>query len=82
MKGPTDKFLRWANVEVSALGVARFYQSILGSVQGMLIDRADEKQAAAIEALGIRVEVGGIIMRDAEAKRRVARLALNLRETL
>jgi LPPG:FO 2-phospho-L-lactate transferase len=82
LKGPTDKFLRWANVEVSALGVARFYQSILGGVQGMLIDRADEKQAAAIEALGIRVEVGGIIMRDAEAKRRVARFALSLRETL
>ena len=82
MKGPTDKFLRWASVEVSPLGVARFYQSIPGGVQGMLIDRADEKQAAAIEALGIRVEVGGIIMRDAEAKRRVARFALSLRETL
>jgi hypothetical protein len=28
------------------------------------------------------VEVGDIIMRDAEAKRRVARLALSLREAL
>jgi LPPG:FO 2-phospho-L-lactate transferase len=82
LKGPTDKFLRWAGVEVSPLGVARFYQSIPGGVQGMLIDRADEKQADAIEALGIRVEVGDIIMRDAEAKRRVARLALGLREAL
>ena len=81
-KGPTDKFLRWAKVEVSPLGVARFYQSIPGGVQGMLIDHADEKQAAAIEALGIRVKVGDIIMRDAEAKRRVARLALSLREAL
>ena len=82
LKGPTDKFLRWANVEVSPLGVARFYQSIPGGVQGMLIDHADEKQAAAIEALGVRVEVGDILMRDAEAKRRVARLALSLREAV
>jgi LPPG:FO 2-phospho-L-lactate transferase len=80
LKGPTDKFLRWAKVEVSALGVARFYQSVLGSVEGMLIDQADEQQAPAIEALGIRVHVGDIIMRDAEAKRRVARLALRHRE--
>ena len=82
LKGPTDKFLRWAGVEVSPLGVARFYQSIPGGVQGMLIDHVDEKQAAAIEALGIRVKVGDIIMRDAEAKRRVARLALSLREVV
>jgi LPPG:FO 2-phospho-L-lactate transferase len=79
LKGPTDKFLRWAKVEVSPLGVAHLYRSIPGGVHGMLIDRADEAQAAAIEALGIRVEVGDIVMRDAEAKRRVARLALSLR---
>ena len=82
LEGPTDKFLCWAKVEMSPLGVARFYQSIPGGVQGMLIDRADENQAAAIEALGIRVEIGDIVMRDAEAKRRVARLALSLREAM
>jgi LPPG:FO 2-phospho-L-lactate transferase len=82
LKGPTDKFLRWAKLEVSPLGVAQFYQSVLGSVEGMLIDRADEKQASAIEALGFRVHVGDIIMPDAEAKRQVARLALRLREDL
>jgi LPPG:FO 2-phospho-L-lactate transferase len=82
LKGPTDKFLRWAKLEVSPLGVAQFYQSVLGSVEGMLIDRVDEKQASAIEALGFRVHVGDIIMPDAEAKRQVARLALRLREDL
>lgn len=82
LKGPTDKFLRWANVEVSPLGVARYYQAILSGVRGMLIDRMDEAQTAAIEALGIRVGVGEIVMQDAEAKRRVARLALTLRETV
>jgi LPPG:FO 2-phospho-L-lactate transferase len=82
LKGPADKFLRWAKVEVSPLGVARYYQSVLGTVEGMLIDRADEKQAPAIEALGMRVHVGDIIMPDADAKRRVGRLALRLREAL
>ncbi len=82
LKGPTDKFLRWAKVEVSPLGVAQFYQSVLSGVEGMLIDRADESQTSAIEALGIRVQVGDIIMQDAESRRRVARLAQRLREAL
>lgn len=82
LKGPTDKFLRWAKVEVSPLGVARMYQSLLGRVEGMLIDRVDEEQAPAIEALGLRVHVGDIVMTDADTKRRVGRLALRLRETV
>jgi LPPG:FO 2-phospho-L-lactate transferase len=78
LKGPTDKFLRWAGVEVTPTGVARFYHSALGRLDGMVIDQADAGQAGAIEALGIRVEVGDITMWSPEDKRRVARLALKL----
>lgn len=82
LTGPTDRFLRWAKVEISPLGVAQYYQAILGSVHGMVIDRADEAGAGAIEALGVRVRVGEVVVRTPEGRRQTARLALALRESL
>ncbi|MBI3084502.1 MAG: 2-phospho-L-lactate transferase, partial [candidate division NC10 bacterium] len=82
LKGPTDKFLRWAKVEVSPLGAARLYHSALNGLDGMLIDRADAGEAARIEELGIRVRTEGIVMRSPEDKRRVARAAVKFVEEL
>ena len=82
LKGPTDAFLRWAKEEVSPLGVARCYQAILGNVRGMLVDQSDERLVPAIEALGIRVQTGNLVMGDDESKRQVARLARELRNRL
>lgn len=75
LKGPTDAFLRWAGREISPLGVAQHYQAILGNVRGMLVDQSDERLVPEIEALGIRVRTGDLVMRDETSKRRVARLA-------
>jgi len=82
LKGPTDKFLRWAKVEVSALGVAGLYHSTLHGLDGMMIDAADAGEAPGIEALGIRVRVGEIVMHGPEEKRQVARMALKFLEEL
>jgi LPPG:FO 2-phospho-L-lactate transferase len=82
LKGPTDKFLRWAGMEVSPMGVARYYRSILGRLEGMLIDVVDREEAPGIEALGVRVRTGDTVMRGPEDKRRVARMALTLLEGL
>lgn len=82
LKGPTDKFLQWAKVEVSPLGVGRFYQSVLGRLDGILIDRVDAALAPALEALGVRVGAGEIIMCGPEEKRAVARMACALLEEL
>ncbi|OGB91076.1 MAG: 2-phospho-L-lactate transferase [candidate division NC10 bacterium RIFCSPLOWO2_12_FULL_66_18] len=82
LKGPTDKFLRWAKVEVSPMGVARLYDSVLDGLDGMLIDRADAGEAARIEELGIRVRMEEIVMRGPEDKRRVARAAVKFVEEL
>jgi len=82
LKGPTDAFLRWAKEDVSPLGVARHYQDILGNVRGMLVDQSDERLVPEIEALGIRVQLGNLVMSDTDAKRSVARLALELRDKL
>lgn len=82
LKGPTDKFLQWAKVEVSPLGVSRFYQSVLGRLDGMLIDRVDAALTPAMEAEGVRVWVDGIVMRGPEEKRAVARMACTLLEQM
>lgn len=82
LKGPTDKFLRWAKVEVSPTGVARLYHSALNGLDGILMDTLDAGEAAQIEALGIRVLVGDTVMRSPEEKRRVARMALKFVEAL
>lgn len=82
LKGPTDKFLRWAKVEVSPLGVARLYHSSLNGLDGMLIDRADAGEVPRIEELGIRARMEETVMRGPEDKRRVARAALKFVEEL
>ncbi len=82
LKGPTDKFLRWAKVEVSPVGVARLYHSALKGLDGMLIDTVDAREASGIEALGVRVLVGDTLMRGPEEKRHVARMALKFLEAL
>lgn len=82
LKGPTDKFLRWAKVEVSPTGVAGLYHSALNGLDGMLIDTVDAGEAPRIEALGIRVRVEEIVMRAPEEKRHVARMALKFLEAL
>jgi len=82
LKGPSDKFLRWAGVEVSPAGVARFYHSLLGRLDGMLIDGADADRRGAIEALETRVGVAATIMPGPDEKRAVARATLALLEEI
>ncbi len=82
LKGPSDRFLRWAGVEVSPFGVASLYVSSLGRLDGLVIDRADEAQRARIEALGVRVRVADTIMTRPEDKRRAGRTVLSLLEEL
>jgi len=82
LKGPTDRFLQWAKAEVSPLGVARVYRAALSRLTGMMIDRVDTEQAAAIEALGTTVCVDDLVMRSPEDKRRVASAACRFAERL
>lgn len=82
LKGPTDKFLRWAKLDVSPLGVAHLYHSALNGLDGMLIDTVDKDETSRIEALGIRVRVGEIVMQGPEEKRQVARMSLKFLEAL
>jgi len=56
--------------DVSAVGVARMYRDICGT---MVIDPVDSAHTSAIEAFGINVVVHPTIMRTVEDKELLAR---------
>ena len=70
IKGPAAKIMKELDAEVSALGVARWYA---GLVDTLVIDRADEALAPAIEALGMHAAVRETVMRDTADRMRLAR---------
>ena len=73
IKGPADRMMRGLGWEVSAYGVASAYREILDV---MVIDAVDADLAERIRGLGLEVLVTDTIMRDAEAKRRLAAATL------
>src|SRR5215472_15026913 len=73
LKGPSDRMLGQLGYEVSALGVARMYQDICGTI---LIDPIDAAQASAIELLGVGVILHPTVMRDLEDKKLLAERVL------
>ena len=77
VKGPADRLMRAAGIEVSALGVAGLYREIAA---GMLIDHEDAALAPAIRALGLAVRCEPTLMRDTEVARQLALCALALAE--
>lgn len=70
LKGPSDKMMRQLGYEVSALGVARMYRDIAGTI---IIDEADAALKHRIEALGMRVEIRATTMNTLADKKRLAR---------
>ncbi len=75
IKGPAAPLMRAAGYEVSALGVAQFYQ---GLIDALVIDEVDAGLASAIEALGIHVLVMDTIMRGPAEKAALALAALEV----
>ena len=73
LKGPADRMLASLGHEVSTVGVSRMYE---GLVSGMVIDGVDEGERLGIEALGMRVLVTAVIMRDEPDRVRLAREVL------
>lgn len=73
IKGPADKLMRGLHMEISAVGVARFYRDFLDV---MVIDQQDQHLLPAIEDLGIPALATDTIMRDAASKAALARTVL------
>jgi LPPG:FO 2-phospho-L-lactate transferase len=79
IKGPAAKMLAELGHDVSALGVARYYD---GLIDGFVLDQQDTALASAIEKLGMRVLVTDTMMRNDEDKRRLAAITLDFVDAL
>jgi LPPG:FO 2-phospho-L-lactate transferase len=75
IKGPADKLMQGLKMEVSPVGVARFYRDFLDV---MVIDNQDEHFLGAIEDLGIPAVATNTIMYDGAAKKALAQKVLAL----
>jgi LPPG:FO 2-phospho-L-lactate transferase len=61
LKGPADRMLAELGHESSAVGVARLYADVAGT---LVIDEVDRDLAGAVESLGVHAVVADTIMRD------------------
>jgi LPPG:FO 2-phospho-L-lactate transferase len=75
VKGPADRLLRGLGVEVSARGVAEFYQEW---IDGYVLDERDAAQEPDVRALGLRTRVVDTLMRDPGIAGDLAAAALSL----
>jgi LPPG:FO 2-phospho-L-lactate transferase len=75
VKGPADRLMAAAGIEVSCAGVASIYADICGT---LLVDESDADRVADVEACGVRPAVAPILMRDAAGAAELARRALDL----
>jgi LPPG:FO 2-phospho-L-lactate transferase len=75
IKGPASQLLRGVGADVSALGVARYYGSL---IDGYVFDERDADQEKAIAELGLGTRVTDTIMREPEVAARLARTTLEL----
>jgi LPPG:FO 2-phospho-L-lactate transferase len=79
IKGPTAKLMRELRIDPSSLSVARHYRGLL---DGLIIDRVDAADAAALEAEGLKVLVTATVMQSDEDRIGLAREALAFAETV
>ncbi len=73
LKGPAADMLATLGHEVSAVGVARLYAEVAGT---LVIDEADADLAPAIEEVGVRAVVTGTVMSDPERSAALARTTI------
>ena len=75
VKGPADRLMAAAGIEVSCAGVAEIYADICAT---LLVDESDADRVADVESHGVRAALAPILMRDADGAAELARRALDL----
>jgi LPPG:FO 2-phospho-L-lactate transferase len=73
LKGPADRLLAELGHEASAVGVARFLSSWVGTI---VIDQADENLADVVRAAGLDCRVAPTVMKTPETAAALARVVL------
>ena len=75
VKGPADRLMAAAGIEVSCAGVASIYADICAT---LLVDESDADRVPDVERHDVRAAVAPILMRDADGAAALARRALDL----
>ena len=75
VKGPADRLMAAAGIEVSCAGVASIYADICAT---LMVDESDADRVPDVERRGVRAAVAPILMRDADGAAALARRALDL----
>jgi LPPG:FO 2-phospho-L-lactate transferase len=75
IKGPADKLMASLDLDVSCVGVANYYQDVLGH---FIIDLKDRSQKKEIEKLGIKVSCFDTIMDSMVKKKNLAQFLIDL----
>lgn len=75
LKGPADKLLVALGYEASALGVARYYGTLL---DGFVLDRLDQALQESVRRMGIEVQAINTIMSGPAERRALAKAVLQM----
>lgn len=75
LKGPADRIMATMGFEVSAYGVAKYYNGLLDH---FIIDNVDSQQKSRIEDLGMEVTVANTIMTTLGDSIRLAKLIMEV----
>ncbi len=79
IKGPTAKLMQELGLDVSCTGIAEHYKN---TIDGLIIDRQDADQTAAIEALGIKVAATDTVMNNLTDKTSLAQFTVDFAEQI
>jgi LPPG:FO 2-phospho-L-lactate transferase len=77
VKGPADKLMKYYGMEVSCVGVAKFYNDFLGH---FIIDNKDCSLKPKVEQLGITTYCFDTLMTNLRKKKELARFVLGLND--
>ena len=69
LKGPADRMLQYSDLDVSPLGVARYYDGLIDTI---VIDCVDTGMEEALKANGLRVLTTSTIVNTESEKLRLA----------
>ena len=75
ISGPAGRMMRALGLDVSPVGIARFYSSFLDT---LIIDKTDESYSNAIKDLGMKAHLADIIMHTREDEVELAKLLLSV----
>jgi len=75
IKGPADKLMRYLGLEVSCVGVAKYYQDFLGH---FIIDNKDCYLKSKVDELDIKAYCFDTIMENLDKKKKLAQFIIDI----